>query len=141
MGWVIRARGHPMITAKHRTTFMITKEEELGPRGDCVIGVGAERSAAELDPELKRLIVLGGPVIIRLRVGRLSDEVRARGHPALTFTHPSDIVVRKSYFICGRTLAVGADKAAADLSRKLVAALKDPAMELELEIVPDTTSR
>ncbi|MEM4725123.1 MAG: DUF371 domain-containing protein [Candidatus Hadarchaeum sp.] len=135
MRWVIRARGHPMVTAKHRTTFMITKDETLGPRGDCVIGVRADRSAAELDPELKRLAKLGGPVIIRLRAGGFYDEVRAWGHPLLTLSHPTDIVVRKSRFICGRTLAVVANKAAVDLSRELVASLHKSTTELEMEII------
>lgn len=124
-----------MVAAKHRTTFMITKEKWLGPRGDCIIGVGAEKSAAELDPDLKRLALLGGPVIIRLGAGGYRDEVRAWGHPSLTFSHPTDIVVRKSRFVCGRTLAVGASKAAADLSRVLVAALRKPTTELKMEII------
>ncbi|MGC8816618.1 MAG: DUF371 domain-containing protein [Candidatus Hadarchaeum sp.] len=135
MRWVIRARGHPMVSAKHRTTFMITKEKDLGPKGDCVIGVGAEKSAAELDLELKRLAALAVPIVIRLRAGGFVDEVRAWGHPSLTLNHPTDIVVRKSRFICGRTLAVGADKAAADLSRELVAALRKPTTRLEMEVI------
>ncbi|RLI33421.1 DUF371 domain-containing protein, partial [Candidatus Bathyarchaeota archaeon] len=39
-------------------------------------------------------------------------------------THPSDLVVRKSSYICPRTLMIHADKAAADLPRKMVEALK-----------------
>ncbi|HIP58595.1 MAG TPA: DUF371 domain-containing protein, partial [Archaeoglobus profundus] len=35
---VITAWGHPNITAKHRTTLEITKDEELSIRGDCIIG-------------------------------------------------------------------------------------------------------
>lgn len=124
-----------MVSARHRTTFMITKDEALGPRGDCVIGVGAERSAAELDPELKRLALTAGPVVIVLRAGGVCDEVRAWGHPSLTLRHPTDIVVRKSRFICDRTLAIGANKGAAELSRELVAALRKPTTELEMEII------
>jgi len=135
MRWVIRARGHPMVTARHRTTFMITKEEYIGPKGDCVIGVRAERSAAELEPELKRSAASGGPLLIKLRAGEYSEEVQAWGHPSIILSHPTDIVVRKSRFICGRTLAVGADKAAADLSREFVAALRNSSTELEVEIV------
>ncbi|MGQ9788197.1 MAG: DUF371 domain-containing protein [Candidatus Hadarchaeaceae archaeon] len=135
MRWVIRAKGHPMVSARHRTTFMITKDESLGPRGDCVIGVAAERSVAELDPELKRQALLGEPFTIRLRAGCFCDEVRAWGHPSLILNHPTDIVVRKSRFICGRTLAIGANKAAADLSRELVAALRKQKTVLKLEIV------
>ena len=41
-------------------------------------------------------------------------------------SHPTDMVVRKSGYICGRTLAINADKAACDLSRALVEKLKNP---------------
>ena len=117
--------------------MMITKDEEVGPGGDCIIGVKADKSAAELDPGLKRLVASGGPIVITLRVGKLVERVRAWGHPSLKLTHLSDIVVRKSRFTCSRTLAIRADKAAADLLKEFVAALKDPATRLELEIEPD----
>ena len=138
MGLVIKAKGHPMVTARHRTTFMITKDEEIGPNGDCIIGVRAERSSAELDPKLKKLIVSGAPLTIILRVGGLSERVRAWGHPSITLDHTTDIVVRKSRFVCGRTLAVGADKAASELSRQFVKALRSPTADLEMEIVAGT---
>ncbi len=137
MVWVIRSRGHPMVTARHRMTFMITKDEELGPTGDCIIGVRAEKSSAELDPKLKKLIASGAPLTITLRAGGLSEEVRAWGHPSITLDHKTDIVVRKSRFVCGRTLAVGADKAASNLPREFVKALKNPATILEMEIVAE----
>lgn len=135
MSWVITAGGHPMLTAKHRTTFMVTKDGKVGPRGDCIIAVNADKSAAELPAGLKRLLMSGEPILIVLRVGKLVEEVHAWGHPSLTLDHPTDIVVRKSRFICGRTLAIGADKAAADLSRELVALLRNPATRFEMEIV------
>ena len=138
MGWVVRAKGHPMVTARHRTTFMITKDEAVGPRGDCIIGVKAERSSVELDQELKNLIASGGPVLITLKAGKLVEKVRAWGHPSINLIHPTDIVVRKSRFVCGRTLAIGADKAAADLSREFVYALRDPATDLEMKIVAES---
>ncbi len=135
MGWVVRARGHPMVTARHRMTFMITKDEEIGPNGDCIIGVRAERSSAELDPSLKQLIASGTPLTIVLRAGGLSERVVAWGHPSITLDHATDMVVRKSRFVCGRTLAVGADKAASDLPREFVKALRSPTTVLEMEIV------
>ena len=134
MVWKIRARGHPLVTARHRMTFMITKDEGLGPTGDCIIGVRAEKSSAELDPNLKRLIASGAPLAIVLRAGGLSERIKAWGHPSLALTHKTDIVVRKSRFVCGRTLAVGADKAASDLSREFVKALSNLDNILEMEI-------
>jgi hypothetical protein len=113
---------------------MLTKERGVGPRGDCVVGVGAEKSASDLDPGLKLALRSGGEVVITLSAGGFSEKISARGHPSFPLNHPTDLVVRKSDFICGRTLAISADKAAADLSRKLVGALADPFAPVELRI-------
>jgi len=55
------------------------------------------------------------------------DEIHARGHPDLTFESDRSAVVRTSTYVDDRTVAVGADAAAADLDRALVAALADGA--------------
>ncbi|MEM2865990.1 MAG: DUF371 domain-containing protein [Candidatus Hadarchaeales archaeon] len=120
----VRARGHPLLTALHPTTLMITREEEAGPRGDCIVAVGADKSVRDLGRELKEGIREGGKVVVRMEVGGLVEEVRAWGHPSLALDHPTDMVVRKSSFVCGRTLAVRADRAAADLSRGFVGLLR-----------------
>lgn len=134
MGWVITAWGHSGITAKHRTTLMLTKDREVGPKGDCVIAVGADRATSDLDPELKRAIRSGCELVLTLKAKGVVEKIRARGHPSLTLNHPTDLVIRKSRFIDGRTLAFEADKAAADLSRKFVEILQDPKTELEMKI-------
>ncbi|HRX33916.1 MAG TPA: DUF371 domain-containing protein, partial [Methanoregulaceae archaeon] len=36
----ICCRGHHNIRGTHRSTFQVTTETDLSPRGDCVIGVG-----------------------------------------------------------------------------------------------------
>ena len=130
--WVVRARGHPNITATHRTTFMTTRDPEVGPRGDCIIGVKAEMGAAHLPQALKNLVRSGKEFIIRISAGGVEEKVMAKGHPALSLVHPRDLVVRKSRFLCGRTVAIEADKAAIDLSRKLIAKLKDPQTTVEV---------
>jgi hypothetical protein len=134
MCWVIVARGHPGITARHRTTFMITKDQEVGPMGDCIIAVDADKAGPDLPPELKHAIRAGRELVITLEIRGTAEKVHAFGHPSLTLNHPTDLVIRKSKFICGRTLAIGADKAAADLRRKFVVALRNPATKLELKI-------
>ena len=40
------------------------------------------------------------------------------------------MVVRRSGFICPRTIAIRANKAARDLSRSLIKALRDPGTEV-----------
>lgn len=134
MSWTIVARGHPEITARHRTTFMVTKNREAGPEGDCIIGVGADKAVSDLAPELKRAIRAGHKLIITLEVGGMVEKIRARGHPSLTLDNPTDLVVRKSKFTCGRTLAIEADKAAAELSRRFVDSLRDSTARIELKI-------
>ena len=44
------------------------------------------------------------------------------------------MVIRKSDYVCERTLAVGADKAANDLSRALVEKLKNPKQEVRISL-------
>jgi len=42
------------------------------------------------------------------------------------FSHPTDIVLRKSNYVCPRTLAVNCDKASDSIPRKIVKLLQDP---------------
>ena len=123
---VITAKGHPRVTARHPTTLMITKDEEVGFKGDCIIAVAASKGAAEFSDDFKKAVRSGAAVTITIEAGGSVEKVHAFGHPSLTLEHPTDFVVRKSKFICGRTLAIRADKAAAGLSRSFVSKLKSP---------------
>jgi len=131
---VIRARGHPGITARHRTTFMLTKDQEVGPKGDCIVAVGLDNVGPDLPPELKRVVRSGQALLITIQAGEMAEKVKAQGHPSLTLDHPRDFVVRKSSFICGRTLAILADKAASDFSPDFVNRIKDPETEIKISI-------
>ncbi|MEM2874489.1 MAG: DUF371 domain-containing protein [Candidatus Hadarchaeales archaeon] len=133
-GITFRARGHPNIKARHSTTLMITKDPEVSPKGDCVIGVSSEKSVADLPAELKDGIRAGRGVIIELRVGNRRETVRALGHPLLKLAHTSDMVIRKSCYVCERTLAVRANVSAADLPRDFVDLLRDPNAILLIKI-------
>jgi hypothetical protein len=124
---VISARGHKNIEATHKTTFEITKEAALTKQGDCVIAVKASKAAVDLPTEFKQAARRkGARISITIEAGELKEVVRAKGSPQLTFTHPTDLVVRKSSYVCRRTLAIGADKSAKDFSRNLVNKLRDP---------------
>jgi len=132
---VVSARGHENVKATHKTTFEITKESTLTKQGDCIIAVKAIRAAFDLPPEFKNAARReGARITITIEVGELKEVVYAEGSPQLIFTHPTDLVVRKSNYVCSRTLAVRADKAASDLSRKLVAMLKDPNQEVTVTL-------
>lgn len=131
---VITARGHPRVTVKHQTTLMFTKDREVGFKGDCIVGVLADKGATGLHEELKSTLRSGATVNITIEAEGEIEKVHAFGHPLLTLADSKDLVIRKSRFTCGRTLAVGADKAAMDLSRALVAKLRDPSTKVKVTI-------
>jgi hypothetical protein len=131
----ISFRGHPMIRSLHPTTIEITTEEHLSPRGDCIIGVGAQKGCSRLDPAVKSALRREGTaVVLRFMAGGETFIVKAKGDPRLELSHPHDMVVRRSDFVSDRTLAVGADFAARDLPRTLIGKLKDPRTVGVLEI-------
>jgi len=133
----LNARGHPNVRSTHRNTFEFTKEGHLTPRGDCIIAVAADKGMGELSEEFKReLKTENRKLQIIIECGGIRETVTAYGHPGLILEHPTDMVVRKTEFICPRTLAIRADKAAKDLDRTLVEELKNGmpvAVRLELK--------
>jgi len=124
---VITAYGHGLIRSTHRTTFEITKEKHLTQRGDCIIAVGSDKASADLSRAFKEAMRRpSAEIMITIEAGGEKETVKAKGDPRLSLTDPTDIVVRKSSYICNRTLAVKADKAAADISRRLIEKLRNP---------------
>jgi len=135
---VIYARGHKNVQSTHKTTFQITRETFLSKRGDCVIAVAATKGAKDLSPRFKRTAKHEKAVItIIIEADNVKETVKAQGSPKLTFTHPTDLVVRKSNYVCGRTLAVRAEKAAKDLSRKLVEKLRNPEQMVKITLIAE----
>ncbi len=121
-----RARGHPNIKASHRTTLMVTREPELTPRGNCIVAIAAEKGLKDLDPKVKATIrSRDARIRLILEVSGLVFEVSGRGDPRLTLSHPTDMIARRSSYICDRTLLVGADKAACGLQSPLLRLLKN----------------
>lgn len=132
---VINAFGHKNIRATHKTTLEITKEKELSLRGDCVIAVSADKGFPELNSEFKRfLLIEWAKLTILIDAAGVTDTVHASGGPQLVLTHPADLVVRKSGYICSRTLAIHADKAACNLSRRLVEKLRNPKQRVKITL-------
>jgi len=133
---VFSARGHKNVQSTHRTTFEVTKETSITKQGDCIIAVEATRAAVDLPFEFKEASRKeGARMTMTIEAGKLKEIVKAKCSPQLRFTHPTDLVVRKSGYVCGRTLAIRADKAAIDFSRKLVEKLKDPRQEIRVTLV------
>jgi len=122
---VILARGHPNVRALHKTTFEVTKEAHLTPRGDCIIAVAADKGLCELSEAFKKKLRDDDAVLeIVIECNGFQERVTARGSSHLILDHPTDMVVRKSDFIDGRTLAVRASASAEEFGRRLVEELK-----------------
>lgn len=132
---IFSARGHRNVLATHKTTFEVTKEMVLSKRGDCIVAVESTKAAADLPDEFKEAArVEGAQISVTIEAGELKETVKARGSPQLQFTHPTDLVIRKSDYVCGRTLAIKADKASIDFSRELVEKLKDPKQTVKVTL-------
>jgi len=121
------ARGHPNITAKHKTTFEITRDPYVTPRGDCIIAVSASKAAYDLSPEFKQLLKSGSTVVtLKLEAGPFTWTVRGYGSREMTLTDVKSMVFRKSQYVCPRTVMVKADSSASDLPREVLRLLKSP---------------
>lgn len=140
---IVRARGHPLIQGIHPTTFEVTKDETLTLAGDCIVGVAADKGAADLDPGLKTLLCDDRAVLTtRLTAGGETVVVRSQGSAGLTLDHPADLVWRRSDFASDRTVAIRSDHVAATLPREFIEALRrgeELVVELEAE-VPEESS-
>ena len=132
---VITAYGHELIRATHKTTFEVTKDEDLTPRGDCIIAVKADKSVVDLSRRFRELARKpNAEITIIIECEGEKEIVKASGDPRLTYTHMRDLVVRKSTYVCDRTLAIKADKAACDLSRSLIRRLKNPENKVKITL-------
>lgn len=134
----IRAYGHPNIRATHRSTLEITKEEDLTPRGDCIIAVKADKGLYELSNEFKKIVRKDGSKIkLIIEVEGLKEEITGYGSSKLALNHPTDIVCRKSSYTCGRTLMIKANKAAMDLNREIIKKLKNPDTLVKITLIAE----
>lgn len=132
---IITAYGHENIQATHKTTLEITKDKHLTRNGDCIIAVAANKSLADLSPKFKEKLRRNNAILtIRIEVEGVVEEIKASGSSHLILTHPTEIVVRKSDYISNRTLAIRADKASYDLSKRLVDKLKNPNEKVKITL-------
>ncbi len=122
--FTIRAVGHPNISATHRTTMELTKDDYVTKRGDCIVGISSSAACADLPEWLRQHLTSGGGVVIELRVGDFTFSFQAQGDPRLTLRSERNIVIRRSDYVDDRTLAVRAEAAARDVPREMVALLR-----------------
>ena len=132
---VIFGYGHENILATHKTTLEFTKDTHLSKKGDCIVTVAADKALADLSAEFKeKLRKPHAKLTLTIEAGGIIEQVNAHGSPQLILTHPTDMVIRKSDYVCNRTLAVHADKAAQDLSRDFVEKLKNPKQKVKITL-------
>jgi len=122
----IRCRGHPNIRGTHRSTFQITTETDLSPRGDCVIGVGADKGATDLADGFRAVLADEGSTLVTLlSAGDITVRITSKGSESLSLDHQTDLVWRRSTFTCSRTIGISSDHAARTLPRELISYLRD----------------
>ena len=121
MNFKIKAKGHENVLSLHKSTFEITKDKELSLSGDCIIGLDIDKSMEDFPEEFKEKLANDDTkVIVELKTPNASDTIEGFGHHDLSLSHPTDIVCRKSTFVCSRTLMIKSNKAAIDLNRDLI---------------------
>lgn len=119
--------GHPMVRSRHRNTIEVTREPNLTLRGDCIIGVRADKGLPDLSRDVRESIRTdGSKLLVTIEVPSGSFVVRAFGNSALTLEDPHEMVIRKSEYVSPRTLAIRADAAARDIPRTIVQSLRSP---------------
>jgi len=129
------ALGHANIHAIHPTTLMFTKDIHVSYKGDCIVAMTADKSVADLSAQFKEeLRKPNAKVTVTIEAGDFIEEIKALGSSKLCLCHPTDIVIRKSDYICSRTLAICADKSSNDLPRELVEKLKDPKQKVKITL-------
>lgn len=127
MRFEIEFTGHQNIRSLHEKTIEFTKESHLTHKGDCILGVNASCGCKDIPNEMKKILKKSNTVVrFFIKVNDFSIEIVGKGHKDLVLEDPNDIVLRKSEFICPRTLAISCDKSSASISRDLVQLLNDP---------------
>jgi hypothetical protein len=129
----LHCRGHPLVLSTHPTTFEVTAEDHLTANGNCIIGIGASFGCAGLPEDFRRVLAHDDTILVtRLSCGGTYVEIQSRGSSKFTLDHPTDMVWRRSSFVCGRTIGILSDHVAATLPLALVENL---ARGKEMEII------
>ena len=117
----IRCRGHPLVLSTHPTTFEVTCEDHLTENGNCIVGIAADKGCAGLSSSFRSVLARDDAVLhTRLECDGVVAEVVSRGSARMPLDHPTDMVWRKSTFVCGRTIGILSDTVALTLPKELV---------------------
>ncbi len=140
--FVFRCFGHKNVSASHKSTLEFTVDENLTVKGDCIVGVKATSNLSDI-PELmkKQLRKTRSKVSVVVKVNETCEEIIGEGSSNLKLSGKDAMIIRKSDYICSRTLMINANKAANNLSRQLIELMQNPETEMIVTIqVSDTLS-
>ncbi len=131
----ITAYGNETVIATNKNCFAIIRGSEIKTDKDSIIAVGANKSAAELNPEFIRSLKDSSKKIeMIIEADGIEDVVTAYSSPALKLNNDKAVVVRKDDVIDGRVIAILADKSAADLKKDLTEKLKNPKTKVKITL-------
>ena len=129
------ARGHPNITATHSTTLEITKGFSLTKMGNCIVAVEAARGLIDLSQDFRRACMNDkSRILVELNVSGMVERITGSGSRLLTLTDEKDLVIRRSTYVSDRTLMINADKAASDLRRQFIQALRSSSTDIHIRL-------
>ncbi|HUY01086.1 MAG TPA: DUF371 domain-containing protein [Candidatus Deferrimicrobium sp.] len=135
---ILHGNGHKNIQATHRSTLEFTKEINLTQKGDCIVVVNIDKGFNDLNQAFLDLCKSKKCRIkVILMCEGISDEICGNGHPDLSFQNPISMVIRKSHFVCPRTLMINANKAAKDLKRTLITKLNTPNSQIQIKLIAE----
>ena len=80
---------------------------------------------ADFSEEFREKLRNAKKIVVEIEVKGLKEVIVGEGHRDLILNHPTDIVIRKSSYICPRTLMINANKSAKDINREIVKKLKE----------------
>ena len=125
---VVRAEGHENVSGEHASTLEFSSDDFLTPAGDCILAIEADRVPADFSETFVDACQdADATITATIEAGGHTERVVGRGDPDLSFDNERSHVCRTSEYVDDRTVMVGADKAATDVNRDIVAALADGA--------------
>lgn len=104
-------------------------------RGGCILAVRATRGLSDLSASFRNLCMNNeAKISVALEAEGIKEVIEGTGSPGLTLGHANEIVGRRSAYVSDRTLMVHADKAACDVNRDFINALKSPTATVRILI-------
>jgi len=100
--------------------------------------VKADKACSDIQADIKQKLRTNNAYIeFELIVEPYAISIWGLGNSQLRLDHKYDIVMRKSNYICGRTICLKSSSAAIDIPRKIVDLLRDPEKKASIRIMVD----